>query len=191
MSSGAIIFSVKSWEGQYASWDVPGGVESSPHANAICVVGVDGGGLTALDGLVANAQAPRFSPDGRWLYVQSDAAGHWDIYRGPAAGGETVNLTADHRLGRDSFGFEASRDGRRVLFVSNDGAVGRVAIMDADGSGPRIIAPDIGYHYMASFSPDGRRIVFSHTADGYRLKTMDLDGGNMTVLTPDHPESFV
>jgi len=186
-----IVFSTIFWEGDYSSRDIPGGVEHSPHTNAVYLICADGTGLRRLDNLVQNAQAPCFSPDGRWVYFQSNAAGAWNIYRCRVDGGIPENLTGGRSLGKDSFGIGISPDGRRVLFVCNDGQIGRVAIMDADGSNPRIVAPGIGYHYMASFSPDGRRIVFSHTAEGYRLKVMDLRGEGIVTLTPDHPESFV
>src|SRR4051794_27091592 len=42
---GELVFSVKSWEGEYASKDVPGGVESTPATGAIWSVKGDGTGL--------------------------------------------------------------------------------------------------------------------------------------------------
>jgi Tol biopolymer transport system component len=75
--------------------------------------------------------------------------------------------------------------------VSNDGKIGRLAVMDVDGGSARIVAPDIGYHYMGSFSHDGQRIAFSHTQDAYRAKIMNLEGELLVTLTPDLPESFM
>jgi Tol biopolymer transport system component len=184
------VLALKTWEGEYASWDVPGGVAHSPNRNALYLINDDGSGLRKLELAVQNAQDPHFPADGQWLYFQSDASGHGQIYRCRPDGTQVQNLTENHKLGIDSFGITSARDGRRLLFVSNDGQIGRVAIMDADGANARIIASDIGYHYMASFSPDGQQVVFSHTTDGYRMKLMDLNGKILVNLTPDHPESF-
>ena len=185
-----IIFVLKTWEGEYSSRDVPGGVAHSPNCNSLYRINDDGSGLHPIGMAVPNAQNPHFSADGRWLYFQSDASGHSQIYRCLPDGAQAQNLTEQHKLGIDSFGIELAHDGRHLLFVSNDGQIGRVAIMDADGTNARIIASHLGYHYMASFSPDSGRIVFSHTADGYRMKLMDLEGNLLANLTPKHPASY-
>jgi len=43
---------------------------------------------------------------------------------------------------------------------------------------------------MADISPDGRSVVFAHTAKGYVLALKHLDTGELLTLTPDLPESF-
>jgi len=186
-----IVFSVRSWEGEYSTHDVAHGVAQSAHTDALYVVNADGTGLQEVKPGVKDPYAPAFSPDGQWIYFQSsDGGDKCNIYRCRPDGTGAENLTGRHRLGRESFGSTISPDGKIVAFVSNDGRIGRVAVMDADGTHERIVAPDLGYHYMASFSPDGKRLVFSHTAEGYRLKIMDLQGQGMVNLTPDAPESF-
>ena len=186
-----LIFSVRSWEGEYSTHDVAHGVAQSAHTDAMYVVNADGTALRELKPPVKNPYNPAFSPDGQWIYFQShDGGDKCNIYRCRGDGTGVQNLTKRHQLGRESFGFSISRDGKSVAFVSNDGKIGRIAIMAADGTGERIVAPNLGYHYMGSFSPDGKRLVFSHTAEKYRLKLMDLRGEGVVNLTPDAPESF-
>ena len=190
-AASQIVFSVRSWNGAYSSTDVAHGVAVSAHTDALLLVNADGSGLREVKPGVKDPYAPAFSADGQWIYFQSlDGGDKCNLYRCRPDGMGVQNLTGRHQLGRESFGFTLSREGKRVAYVSNNGEIGRVAIMDADGTNERIVAPDLGYHYMASFSPDSKRMVFSHTADGYRLKLMDLQGKGVVDLTPDAPECF-
>ncbi len=187
----SLVFALSTWEGEYVTSDVPGGVKTTPVKSQIYTIREDGTGLRGIETGVANSQNPQASPDGRWITFQSNASGEWQIYRCRPDGSGTADLTAAHTLGVRSFGSSPSRDGRQVVYtVGLADGTGRAAVMDADGANARIIAPDLGYHYMAALSPDGRRVVFSHTADGYRMKIMDLNGSHRLTLTPDHPDSY-
>jgi Tol biopolymer transport system component len=66
-----------------------------------------------------------------------------------------------------------------------------VVVADADGSSPRLVAPHLGYIYMARLGPANDRVVFSGPAKGYRLLIAALPDGKPIELTPDHPECFV
>src|SRR5207247_3594298 len=66
-----LVFSAKSWEGDYTSKDVPGGVETTPVVGAIYSVKSDGTGLKKVVALGKNTDYPTFSPDGQWVYFQS------------------------------------------------------------------------------------------------------------------------
>jgi len=192
-SPDTLAFSVKRWEGEYWTRDVPGGVESVPQTSVIWAVRTNGEGLRKIidRGEGRKAEFPNYSPDGYWLYSQSEVLGNWHIYRCRPDGSDLICLTENHTLAQDSFGFAVSPDGARLVYTAHDGEVGRVAVMRSDGSEPYLLVPDLGYCYMASFSPDGRRIAFSHTANGYRLMLADLDGKNRLALATDCPESFV
>lgn len=76
-----IVFALKTWEGAYSSRDVPVGVAHSPNRNALYLINDNGSGLHKLELAVPNAQNPHYSPDGQWLYFQSDATSRWQIYR--------------------------------------------------------------------------------------------------------------
>jgi hypothetical protein len=191
---GELLFSVKRWQGDYASKDVPGGVVTTPVVGAVHSVRADGTGLRKVVALGKNTDYPTASPDGRWVYFQSNATGRSQIYRCRPDGSGVVNLTAGHRLGkrwRDAYGYSLSADGTKLLYTVHDGDTGRVALANADGSGPRLIAPELGYTYMAALSPTNDRVVFSGPARGYRLLLAALPDGKPVELTPDHPECFV
>jgi TolB protein len=192
--SGELVFSLKTWEGDYASKDVPGGVETTPAIGAIYSVKSDGSGVKKLAALGKNTDYPTYSPDGRWIYFQSNATGRSQIYRCRPDGTGVVNLSTGDKLGKqwkDSYGYSLSIDGTKMLMTVHDGSSGHVAIANADGSAPQLIAPSLGYIYMAELSPTMDRVVFSGPARGYRLLIAALPDGKPLELTPDHPESFV
>ena len=177
---GELLFSVKTWEGDYSSKDVPGGVETTPVVGAIHSVKGDGTGLKKVVGLGKNTDYPTASPDGKWVYFQSNATGQSQVYRCRPDGNDVVNLTEGDPLGKkwkDAFGYFLSADGTRLLYTVHDGSTGRVVLANADGSEPRFIAPDLGYIYMAALSPTNDRVVFSGPARGYRLQLVTLPDG--------------
>jgi Tol biopolymer transport system component len=192
--SASLVFSVKRWDGEFATRDRPDGVTSTPVFGSIHAINADGSGLRQIAALGGNTDLPTPSPDGDWIYFQSNATGHWQIYRCRSDGGDAVHLTEGNRLGAewsDAYGYFLSRDGTHMLYTVHNGASGRVALANADGSQPRFIVPHLGYVYMAAFNPAGDRVVFSGPARGYRLLTAALPDGEPVELTPEHPESFV
>jgi Tol biopolymer transport system component len=173
---------------------VPGGVETTPVVGAIHSVKADGTGLKKVIGLGKNTDYPTVSPDGKWVYFQSNAAGRSQIYRCRPDGNDVANLTEGDPLGKkwkDAFGYFLSADGTRLLYTVHDGSTGHVVLANADGSEPRFIAPDLGYIYMAALNAANDRVVFSGPARGYRLQLVALPDGKPLELTPDHTDCFV
>jgi TolB protein len=188
-----LVFSVKTWEGEYSSKDIPGGVESTSSIGAIYAIGADGTGLKKIAQLGKNTDYPTFSPDGKWVYFQSNAAGRSHVYRCRPDGSGVVNLTEGDRLGKqwkDAYGYALACNGSLMLYTVHDGKSGRVALAKPDGSDPRLLFPTLGYVYMGALSPAGDRIVVSGPARGYRLLIAALPDGEPRELTPNHPESF-
>ncbi|MSQ96650.1 MAG: hypothetical protein EXR98_19150 [Gemmataceae bacterium] len=191
---GTLVFSVRTWQGEYFSKDIPGGVETTPIVGTIYTVNTEGAHLKKIAQLGKNTDFPTFSRDGKWIYFQSNASGRSQVYRCQPDGTGVVNLTQGDALGKgwkDAFGYTLSSDGKKMLYTIHDGSTGRLAIANADGAEPRFIAPHLGYIYMGALSPTGDRVVFSGPARGYRLLIVALPDGKLTELTPDHPESFV
>jgi len=191
---GELVFSVKRWQGDYKSKDVPGGVETSPVVGAIYSVQDDGTRLKQIVALGKGTDYPTVSPDGRWVYFQSNATGHTQVFRCRPDGSGIINLTARHKLGaqfRDAYGYFLSRDGCKLLFTVHDGTTGRVALANGDGSDANLIASDLGYIYMAALSPGNDRVVCSGPARAYRLLLITPADGKSIELTPAHPECFV
>lgn len=191
--AGRIVFELREWEGAYRSRDVPGGVERTPVRSTLWSVRPDGADRRAIAAAGERAGNPFGSPDGRWLYWQSEAAGRWTIWRarpdgsaaeviGPAAGLEPPGMSA--------FGAKLSADGRQLTYTVHDGATGRTVRAAADGTGARMLAPTFGYLYMACPQPGSDRVVCSGPAQGYRLMLLDGTDSAPRVLTPEHPDSY-
>lgn len=193
-NQGELVFSLRTWEGDYYSKDVPGGVETTPVHGAIYSVRSDGTGLKKLVDLGKNTDYPFFSPDGRWIYFQSNATGNTQIYRCRPDGSGVVNLTQANSPGKqwkDAYGACISADGSKMLYTVHDGNTGRVVLANPDGAEPRFIAPDLGYIYMGALSPSANAVVFSGPARGYRLLLATLPASKAQELTPNHAECFV
>lgn len=189
-----LVFSVKTWQGEYFSKDVPGGVETTRATGAIYAVKMDGTGLRKVVALGRNTDYPTVSADGQWLYFQSNASGHSQVYRCRRDGSGVTNLTANSRLGKewkDAYGYFLSADGTRLVYTVHNGSIGQVVLADADGAKARFAAQGLGYIYMAALSPTNDRIVFSGPARGYRLLSAALPDGKAVELTPKHAECFV
>ena len=78
----------------------------------VYVVSDGGGPLKRLTDAPARESDPEWSRDGRWIYYASDASGRSEIWRMPAAGGTSVQLTTHG-------GFEPreASDGRTIYYV--------------------------------------------------------------------------
>jgi Tol biopolymer transport system component len=192
-SAGLIAFAVRRWDGEYRSRDVPGGVETTPVVGSIHTVRLDGSKPRKIVDLGRDTNAPAFSPDGRWLYFQSNATGTSQIYRCRPDGSHLSEILSPEKIGapwKSVYGLSVAASGR-LVFTVHDGQTGHVAIANADGSQARVIAPNAGYIYMAALSPADDTVVCSGPAGGYRLQRIRLPDGAPVILTPDHPDSFV
>lgn len=182
-----IVFSTRHWDGEYSTDSGP----PTPYTSAVYVVPADGSAAPRQVVQVGDrADYPAYSPDKQWIYFQAAEGGHHRIFRCHEDGSGLQDLTLGHEPPGDRYGRAISRDSSKIVFTYHDGEIGRVAIMNADGSDAKLIAPDIGYHYMAEPSPDGRSVVFAHTAKGYVIALKHLDTGELATLTPELPESF-
>jgi len=189
-----IVYVVKTWQGIYASRDRPGGVDRTPTESRIYTLEIGGRNGPQLVTQGGEADLPTFSPDGDWIYFQSKASGHFQVYRCRPDGSGTVTVARSEQLGsawKDAFGFVLSRDGKALAYATHDGTTGRVVVARADGARPSFLAPGAGYTYMAALSSSGDRVVFSGPGSGYRLRLCTLPARTFADLTPDHPNCFV
>ncbi len=101
---------------------------------------------------------PRFSPDGKWISFSSRRHGNWDIFVAPAEGGSPQRITR-HAATDIAYGW--SPDGKELVFSSKrDSANYQMFTIDVRTLRLREITEDYARMNHASFSPDGRRIVY-------------------------------
>ena len=104
---------------------------------------------------------PEFSPDGRWLAVQSDFEGdeNFNLYVTPAAGGSARKIT-DTKW--DSASPRWSPDGKRLAFISNrEGDRDNVFVVSASGGEPKQLTRVDDIVSEVAWRPDGKAIAFS------------------------------
>ena len=83
----------------------------------------------------------------------------------------------------------------QITFMSNRDGNYEIYVMDDDGKNQRRLTDNPNFDLSPSWSPDGKRIVFSSDRDGhvhvmhgwptYEIYVMDADGGNPQNLTND------
>jgi Tol biopolymer transport system component len=75
--------------------------------------------------------------------------------------------------------------GKTPIQPDNGGA--KVALINADGTGFHTLTSGANNNAFASFSPDGKHLVYRTSGpDGEGLRIMDTDGHNITVLTDSY-----
>jgi Tol biopolymer transport system component len=160
----------------------------------IYVIGVDGTGLTALTSGEVRDTAPSWSPDGKQIaFMRQTCCGSGpasaDICVMDADGSHITRLTQGER----SNGNPAwSPDGRYIAWMTLEGdsenPIGRIAIMNSDGTNQAIIPLDISVSvgYTPAWSPDGQQLVFVHQqGNRFNLYRVKRDGTNLTRVTDD------
>jgi TolB protein len=105
------------------------------------------------------------SPDGRWLYFDSDRSGNADIYRMPVGGGEPEQLTTDLA---DDFKPDLSPDGRWVAFHALRFGTRDIFVMSAGVGEPQRVTDDSGEERAPRWSPDGRSLSYFLSGPGAR-----------------------
>jgi serine/threonine protein kinase/Tol biopolymer transport system component len=125
------------------------------------------------DGTSTNVY-PSVSPDGRYVFYNSDRAGSLDLWRIELDGGSPKLIV------RDAARPSVSPDGRWVIcYKSGTGMAFRVAV---EGGEPSPIQyPDKDLAAGPSVSPDGRFIAFNYAVGGpgaqWRIGILPFEGG--------------
>jgi Tol biopolymer transport system component len=146
--------------------------EPSKVVTRICVVPVDGSNITELTDGSSLVDGPEYSPDGDWIYYNSEAGamqpGHAQIHRMKVDGTKDQQLTRDERV---NWFPHLSPKGDQVAYISFPaGTIGHPAdkdcilrIMDADGSNQRDLDSFFGGQgtiNVNSWAPDNKRLAF-------------------------------
>jgi Tol biopolymer transport system component len=132
---------------------------------------------------------PQFSPDGSYVIVYSRNGINDEIYRMDINGENFTNLS--NSPGNDNLP-QFSPDGSKIVFTSDRDGNREIYLMDTDGSNQRRLTNNNFIDHSPQFSPDGMEIVFysltyyPYSDDGYDIYTINIDGTNLTKLTPDN-----
>jgi serine/threonine protein kinase/Tol biopolymer transport system component len=171
-----------------AYWGLTG---SSPRRGLWTLPAAGGAPVRIIDDQFQNWN-PVWAPDGRHLYFASDRAGSMNIWRVPideesgrVLGEPEPVLTPAQSVGP----FALSKDGRRILYGTNDGKanVERVALDPAVGKvagTPHTITQTVRTVHELDTSPDGEWIAFDAESPP-DLFVMRADGSGLRQLTDD------
>ena len=124
------------------------------------------------------------------IAFSSNRDGNWGIYVMDNDGNNQRRLTNNPNFDVSP---SWSPDGKRIVFMSNrdehviDGwPTFEIYVMDADGENQQRITENPNNDWDPSWSPDGKRIVFTSNREGLfnpEIYVMDVNGGNLQRLT--------
>lgn len=160
------------------------------------VINADGSGLTRLTNQSEFNGTPAWAPDGSQIaFVSARSGDFWSLHVMNADGSDVTRLAPapDHPPGTTLLGGydwapSWSPDGTKIAFTrsvqwTGDGTtdgLARLCVMNADGTGLRILR-DAGYvGSMPDWSPDGTRIAF---AEEGQIHVINADGTGHAKLT--------
>ena len=131
----------------------------------------------------AGCTSAAWSPDGKWMYLNSSTGGTFHIWRQRFPDGHPEQLTSGPT---EEEGIAMAPDGRSFLT-----AVGlrQSSVWLHDSSGERQVSLE-GYSYDPKFTPDGKRLCYRilkgalPMSDPSELRVVDLDSGRNDSLLP-------
>ena len=106
-----------------------------------------------------NEEAPKISPDGKWVAFSAAYDGPTEVYLMPMAGGVPKRLTYTGNASPVTF----TPDGKRVVFRSGFEStfrpVPRLYSVSLEGELPEPLPPERGV--LAAYSPDGTKLAYN------------------------------
>jgi Tol biopolymer transport system component/DNA-binding winged helix-turn-helix (wHTH) protein len=136
--------------------------------------------FTQLTSEAGDELFPSFSPSGDLLVYSKSTSGQRDIYLHRVGGANAINLTPDSPF--DDIQPAFSPGGDRIAFRSEREG-GGLFVMGSTGESVRRVT-DHGFN--PSWSPDGKRIVFS--TDSTTLTTINPGVGRLEIVDVDSSE---
>jgi len=146
--------------------------------------------------------SPTWTKDGAaYMTIETDSAGHTDLYRVDAVSGKQERLVrgvdlvpagATQPVAIEEYRF--SSDGARLLIFTNSARVwrqntkGTYYVWDLPAKRLIPVSAQPGYQMFAKFSPDGRMVAFVR---GNNVYVTDLTTGAETAVTADGNENVI
>ncbi|HVU87568.1 MAG TPA: dockerin type I domain-containing protein [Pirellulales bacterium] len=183
-SGDELVYSTQVWNGD----------PNTERESTIRTISDTGYGDSMLLNLGGDTTYPHFSADGQWLYFQSDFSGQYEVYRSLPDGSQVTQVGDPAAFGAQyfrSYGYSLSGDSSKMVYTIFDGIEAKAVYANADGSDAQLVAPQLGFTYMASLNQSGNQVVFSGPAENYELLTASVPNGQPSILTPDLPQSYV
>jgi tricorn protease len=126
-------------------------------------VPLSGGTALRMTTHPGNEEAPKVSPDGRWVAFRATYDGPNEVYLMPMAGGVPKRLTYTGNASPVTW----TPDGKKIVFRSGHEStfrpVPRLFSVSPEGELPVPLPPERGV--VASYSPDGTKLAYSRRGD--------------------------
>ncbi len=124
---------------------------------------LSGGAAVRMTTHPGNEEAPKLSPDGKWLAFRAGYDGPNEVYLMPMSGGVPKRLTYTGNASPVTW----TPDGKKVVFRSGFEStfrpVPRLYSVSPEGELPEPLPPERGV--LASYSPDGTKLAYNRRGD--------------------------
>lgn len=124
----------------------------------------------------AGCTSAAWSPDGRWMYLNSSAGGTFHIWRQRFPNGQPQQITSGPT---DEQGIAMASDGHSLISAMG---LWQSSVLVHDSTGERQVSLE-GYSYDPKFTPDGKKLCYRilkgalPMSDPSELRVVDLDSG--------------
>ena len=114
-----------------------------------------------------------WSPDGKYIYFNSDRSGSPQIYKIPSIGGSPERITYE---GKYNARPRLSPDGSKLSMVHNDNGKYRIAVLDIKQESLLVLTSGT-QDESPSFAPNSDVLIYATRQDNYGvLETVSADG---------------
>ena len=131
-------------------------------------------------------ESVQISHDGSWLAYDSDLTGNTELYKIPAAGGDSIQLTSHPN---EDFVPNWSHDDEWIVFHSFRTGNRDIFCMDKDGGNVQQLTDEPSHEFGPSFSPDDSKIAFMSDRTGqyevYVISKEDAAWGEPEQVTSE------
>lgn len=154
------------------------------HRERLLLQPMDGGAARQLGPPAERVRNPAWSPDSRWIVLETSWESFRDLYRVSRDGASINRLTKEPD---GSFEPAISPDGRHIVFVSTRDPAGGAEVyrMRSDGARQERLTLSQFGEWSPAWSADGRRLAFLSNREGEanRIFQMEADGSGQRRLS--------